>query len=58
MSIVALALAGTAVLSAVGLVAWVGFAMDRAVDDLRSFVELAPPFADTVFTQYSIARPG
>jgi hypothetical protein len=56
MSIVALASASTAVLFAVGLVAWVGLVMTRADEDLRSFVELSPAFPDTTFAHYSIAR--
>lgn len=38
MSIVALSFAAIVVLPAVGLVAWVGLAMAKANDDLRSFV--------------------
>ena len=57
MSIVALALAGTAVLSAVGLVAWVALVMARADDDLRSFVELVPAFPDTTAAHYGISHP-
>jgi hypothetical protein len=38
MNIAALLIAAVAVLPAIGLVAWVGFAMARANDDLRTFV--------------------
>jgi len=38
MSLLALSIAALAVLPALGLVAWVGFAMARANDELRSFV--------------------
>jgi hypothetical protein len=58
MSILALALACTVVLPAVGLVAWVGLVMTKADDDLRAFVELAPAFQDTAHAQYSIASSG
>jgi len=58
MSILALALAGTAVLCAVALVAWVGLVMARADDDLRSFVELAPAFPEPAHAQFGIVRPG
>ena len=57
MSIIALALAGTAVLSAAGLVAWVSLVMTRADDDLRSFIELVPAFADTAVVHHSISHP-
>jgi hypothetical protein len=58
MSIVALAMAGTAVVSAVGLVAWVGLVMARADEDLRAFVELVPAFPDTTITHYGISDSG
>jgi len=38
MSLLALILAAVAVLPACGLVAWIGFAMARANDELRTFV--------------------
>ena len=57
MSIVALALAGSAVLFSVGLVAWVALVMARADDDLQSFVELVPAFPDTAVSHYSISHP-
>ena len=57
MSIVALALAGSAVLFSVGLVAWVAMVMARADDDLRSFVERVPAFPDTTVARYSISHP-
>jgi hypothetical protein len=58
MSIVALALAGIAVLSAAGLVAWVTLVMARADDDLRSFVERVPAFPDTTVAYYGISHTG
>ena len=57
MSIVALALAGSAVLFSVGLVAWVAMVMARADDDLRSFVERAPAFPDTTVSHFGISHP-
>ena len=58
MSLVALELARTDVLSAAGLIAWVGLAMALADDDLQSFVALAPDFPDAALGPYGITRSG
>jgi hypothetical protein len=57
MGIVALVLAGTAVLLSVGLAAWAAHVMAMADDDLRSFVELVPAFPDTTAAHYGISHP-